>query len=256
VNAALVYSPNYDISLPGLDWLHPFDGRKFSRAWTRLGALSRGTCDQVLLCPEAPIATSDLLRVHSQAYLDSLGSPRVVAKALEIGPLAWLPPGVVERRILRPMRLACAGTLLAMSHALQKRAVAMNLGGGFHHAFRDHGEGFCIYADVAAALAAVRAQGLLAADDPVAIIDLDAHRGNGVWSLCGSDPSVHVMDIYNAQVYPGFVKSCRHFLRRCPTNLRLQSTTPARTCLQVTPWVGSACPKKASWRATPWCWRR
>ncbi len=71
----------------------------------------------------------------------------------------------------------------------------MNPGGGFHHAFRDHGEGFCIYADVAAALAAVRAQGLLSADDPVAIIDLDAHRGNGVWGLCGSDPSVHVMDI-------------------------------------------------------------
>ena len=204
MNAALVYSPDYDISLPGLDWLHPFDGRKFSRAWTRLGALSRGTCEQVLLRPEAPIATNDLLRVHSQTYLDSLGSPSVVAKALEIGPLAWLPPGLVERRILRPMRMACAGTLLAMSHALQKRTLAMNLGGGFHHAFRDHGEGFCIYADVAAALAAVRAQGLLSANDPVAIIDLDAHRGNGVWSLCGSDPSVHVMDIYNAQVYPGF----------------------------------------------------
>ena len=101
------------------------------------------------------------------------------------------------------MRFACAGTLLAMRHALKNDAITMNLGGGFHHAFRDHGEGFCIYADVAAALAAVRAEGLLSANDPVAIIDLDAHRGNGVWNLCGSDPSVRVLDVYNAQVYPG-----------------------------------------------------
>lgn len=203
MNAALVFSPSYDISLPGLDWLHPFDGRKFSRAWARLGELSDGACEQFLLRPQAPIATEDLLRVHSRDYLDSLSASRVVAEALEVKALAWLPSGVVARRILDPMRMACAGTLLAMRHALQQQAVAMNLGGGFHHAFRDHGEGFCIFADVAAALATVRAQGLLAADDPVAIVDLDAHRGNGVWDLCGSDPSVSVLDLYNAQVYPG-----------------------------------------------------
>ena len=203
VNAALVYSADYDISLPGLDWLHPFDGRKFSRAWSRVCALTAGACEQILLRPEAPIAASDLLRIHSRGYLESLRSSSVVAKALEVRPLSWLPSTVVERRILKPMRFACAGTLLAMRHALKNDAITMNLGGGFHHAFRDHGEGFCIYADVAAAHAAVRAEGLLSANDPVAIIDLDAHRGNGVWNLCGSDPSVRVLDVYNAQVYPG-----------------------------------------------------
>lgn len=203
MTSALVYSRDYDISLPGLDWLHPFDGRKFSRAWERVRTLTQGRCERILLCPEAPIAMSDLLRVHSSDYLESLHSSSVVAKALEIGALSWLPSAFIERRVLRPMRMACAGTSLAMRHAVKSGAVAMNLGGGFHHAFRDHGEGFCIYADVAAALAAVRAEGLLSADDPVAIIDLDAHRGNGVWDICGSDPSVHVFDVYNAQVYPG-----------------------------------------------------
>lgn len=245
MNAALVYSPDYDISLPGLDWLHPFDGRKFSRAWARLGSLSHGACEKVLLRPDAPIATSDLLRVHSAAYLDSLGSSSVVAKALEVGPLAWLPSGVVERRILRPMRMACAGTLLAMRHALQERAVAMNLGGGFHHAFRDHGEGFCIYADVATALAVVRAQGLLSADDPVAIVDLDAHRGNGVWDLCGSDPSVRMLDIYNAQVYPGlFPGSIEEFPFQIPVKAQTADEAYLATLREELPPFLASMPRK------------
>jgi histone deacetylase 11 len=245
VNSALVYSPDYDISLPGLEWLHPFDGRKFSRAWTRLGKLSHGACEQAMLRPQAPIATEDLLRVHSRDYLDSLSSSNVVAKALEVGALAWLPSSVVERRILRPMRMACAGTLLAMHHALQQQAVAMNLGGGFHHAFRDHGEGFCIYADVAAALATVRAQGLLAPGDPVAIVDLDAHRGNGVWDLCGSDPSVHVLDLYNAQVYPGlFPGSIEEFPFQIPLKARTADDAYLATLREELPSFLESIPRK------------
>lgn len=245
MNSALVYSPDYDISLPGLDWLHPFDGRKFSRAWTHLRKLSHDACEQSLLRPQAPIATEDLLRVHSRDYLDSLSSSSVVAKALEVGPLAWLPSSVVQRRILHPMRMACAGTLLAMRHALQEQAVAMNLGGGFHHAFRDHGEGFCIYADVAVALAAIRAQGLLAHDDPVAIVDLDAHRGNGVWDLCGSDSSVHVLDLYNAQIYPGlFPGSIEEFPFQIPFKARTADDAYLATLREELPAFLASIPRK------------
>lgn len=245
MNAALVFSPDYDISLPGLDWLHPFDGRKFSRAWARLGQLSGGACEQALLRPAAPIATDDLLRVHTRDYLDSLSASQVVAKALEVKALAWLPSSVVMRRILDPMRMACAGTLLAACHALQQQAVAMNLGGGFHHAFRDHGEGFCIYADVAAALATVRVQGLLAPDDLVAIVDLDAHRGNGVWSLCGSDPSVHVLDLYNAQVYPGlFPGSIEDFPFQIPLKARTSDDAYLATLRDELPSFLASMPRK------------
>jgi histone deacetylase 11 len=245
VNAALVYSADYDISLPGLDWLHAFDGRKFSRAWARLGKLSDGACEQALLRPQAPIATEDLLRVHTQDYLDSLSSSHVVAKALEVKALAWLPSSFVMQRILDPMRMACAGTLLAMRHALQQQAVTMNLGGGFHHAFRDHGEGFCIYADVAAALATVRAQRLLAPDDPVAIVDLDAHRGNGVWDLCGSDPAVHVLDMYNAQVYPGlFPGSIEDFPFQIPLTARTSDDAYLATLGEELPSFLASIPRK------------
>jgi histone deacetylase 11 len=221
VTPLLVYSPDYDISLPGLGWLHPFDGKKFSRAWARLLAESAGECEKHWLRPDVPVAEAELLRVHSRDYLRSLSSAAVVAKALEIRAASFLPGGLIERRILTPMRMAVAGTLLATRHALRHDALVMNIGGGFHHAFRDRGEGFCIYADVAAAIATVRAEGLLTDSDPIAIIDLDAHRGNGVWDLCGADPAVRVFDVYNFQVYPGlFPGSIDDFPFQIPVKAR------------------------------------
>lgn len=200
----LVYAPGYDLSLPGFNWLHPFDGRKFSRAWSILRARLGGALDRHWEEPGAPAGDADLMRVHTGQYLASLASPAVVAKALEIWALKFLPRGIIERRLLRPMRLAVAGTILATRRALENDgAIAMNVGGGFHHAFPDHGEGFCLYADVAVAIAAARASGALGERDPIAVIDLDAHRGNGVWEICGRDPAIRVLDVYNFQTYPG-----------------------------------------------------
>lgn len=199
----IVYSPGYDISIPGLDWLHPFDGRKFSKAWDMLDTESNHTCSRHWLKPEQPIADSDLLRVHTRRYLDSLSSSAVVAEALEARWLAMLPSKLVSSRVVTPMRIASEGTRLATHCALSENAIVMNMGGGFHHASRDRGQGFCLYADVAVAIASMRARGLLSLNDPIAIIDLDAHRGNGTWDLCGTDAAVQMLDLYNFQVYPG-----------------------------------------------------
>jgi hypothetical protein len=73
--------------------------------------------------------------VHSQAYLESLRSPAVVARALELWPLRLVPAPLLERGILRPMRLAVAGTMLAMRDGLEGQGIVMNVEGGFHHAF-------------------------------------------------------------------------------------------------------------------------
>lgn len=202
----LVYAPGYDLSLPGFDQLHPFDGRKFSGAWKIVEQRVGAALQQCWVSPDQPASDDELLRVHEAAYLQSLlSSTAVVAEALEIRALKLLPRGLVERRLLRPMKLAVAGTIAATRLALQADAgaVAMNVGGGFHHAFPDHGEGFCVYADVAAAVAAARATGDLRQDDVIAIVDLDAHRGNGVWEILGKDPAVRVLDVYNFQTYPG-----------------------------------------------------
>jgi histone deacetylase 11 len=203
VPTRLVYSPDYDLSLPGVDWLHPFDGRKYSQAWAlveaALGAGLAGLWDR----PAAAVSQEALLLVHAREYLAALGSSSaVIARALELPLLRLLPRRLLESRLLRPMRLAVAGTLRAAEAALGG-GTAMNFGGGFHHAFADRGEGFCLYADVALAIALHRAEGRLGRDEAVLVVDLDAHRGNGFFAVAGGDPAVHILDIYNAQRYPG-----------------------------------------------------
>ena len=200
----LVYSPRYDFSLFGIERLHPFDARKFSRAWSTIRNRLGPELDRYWQKPKAPATESELLLVHSKAYLETLTRSAVVAKALEIAALRFVPNAILQRRLLEPMRLAVAGTNLAAACALAgEGTMAMNVGGGFHHAFPDHGEGFCLYADVAIAIATQRARGALTMRDKIGVIDLDAHRGNGFWSIARSDPAISVFDVYNYQNYPG-----------------------------------------------------
>lgn len=200
----LVYSPDYDLTLYGLERLHPFDGRKYSRAWGRIQSALGDRATALVEAPEAPVSDDRLLLVHTQAYLDTLASSSAtIAQALELPFLKLLPHGVLDSRVLTPMRLATQGTIQAMGHALAG-STAMNIGGGYHHAFPDHGEGFCLYADVPVALAHYRRAGAIGADEPVLLIDLDAHRGNGFFAAFQDDPAVHILDVYNAQRYPGF----------------------------------------------------
>lgn len=195
-------SPACDISIPLASLVHPFDGRKYSRA---LRLLQRQHPAELAAClrPIAGPMTEDELRlVHTSDYLASLRCSRTVAGILEVAPLRWLPSPLVRRWILRPMLVAAAGTRDAALAALASGGTAVCLGGGFHHAHADHGEGFCIYADVPLAFRILVARGLLAAGDEALVIDLDAHRGNGFESACHDDP-VHFLDLYNVQTYPG-----------------------------------------------------
>lgn len=200
----VVYSPNYDLylPLPMFDRLHPFDGRKFSRAYQLLQDGLGSSLQELTHTPGHPATLTDLLLVHTPDYIQSLDSAQVVARALEIPALALVPAGVRERHILTPMRLAVQGTIDAMELAL-RHGFVFHLGAGFHHAFADHGEGFCLYADAAVGIRSLRSRGLLSAGDTILIIDLDAHRGNGCEDIFSADPSVRFLDIYNFQIYPG-----------------------------------------------------
>lgn len=199
----LVFSPGYDLTLYGLERLHPFDGRKYSRAWSLITQALGDTLADHRDAPAGPVPVDQLRLVHTEDYLTTLAtSSAAIASALEMPFLRLLPHSVLERRVLTPMRLAVQGTIQAMEHALGGET-AMNIGGGFHHAFPDHGEGFCLYADVPVAVAHNRETGLLGPADPVLIVDLDAHRGNGFFAAFENDPAVHIFDLYNAQQYPG-----------------------------------------------------
>jgi acetoin utilization deacetylase AcuC-like enzyme len=95
-------------------------------------------------------------------------------------------------------RLASAGTLLAARTALVE-GIAGNLAGGTHHAFADHGEGFCVLNDVAVAIAVLRAEGRLRR---AVVIDLDVHQGNGTAAIFAADDAVFTFSMHGERNYP------------------------------------------------------
>jgi histone deacetylase 11 len=197
----VIYSPRYNISLFGLERLHPFDSQKYGRAWRVLHKHFGQSLDEIWVRPKRQASRDELLLVHSEAYLTRLKDSRYVAKAMEVYPASYLPAWILDWRILRPMRWATAGTIQAARECLN-HGLAINLSGGYHHAKPDHGEGFSIYADAAIAVRVLRREGLLSQASRVVYIDLDAHQGNGVCHCFAQDKQVFIFDMYNSLLYP------------------------------------------------------
>lgn len=192
----IVYSPKYNITGFGLERWHPFDSCKYRRihAWLIRQGLRRV---QDFLTPE-PCTPAQLLRVHSPEYVRSLKSRRELARILELRPLAYVPAWLIDWRVLRPMRWATGGTILACRRALE-RGLAINLGGGYHHASGHSGGGFCIYADVPLALALLHDEGLIRS---ALVVDTDAHQGNGTADAIRTWPWAHLLDFFEEDIYP------------------------------------------------------
>lgn len=203
MNSQLIYSDKYDFDFKLLNKLHPFDGLKFSKAWKLISTEFKTEIDSLWVASENEISDDALLKVHTSQYLASLDKSSVISSVIEIGMAKFIPSSVLKSVLLNPVKLACKGTLIAAEQALMNKSIAMNIGGGFHHAFSDHGEGFCFYADAALSIINCREKGLLKADDTVLMIDLDAHRGNGFESVTKADKTVKNFDMYGFQSYPG-----------------------------------------------------
>jgi histone deacetylase 11 len=140
----------------------------------------------------------ELLTVHSRAFLASLRRRAVLARAFEVPLLAWLPAWLVGWRVLRPMRRATGGTILACQLALE-RGLAINLGGGYHHASGSRAGGFCVYADVPLALTLLKEAGKI---ETALIVDTDAHQGDGTADALRSNPRACILDLYESGLFP------------------------------------------------------
>jgi acetoin utilization deacetylase AcuC-like enzyme len=136
------------------------------------------------------LALSALRRVHDDGYLESLDAPLAVARALGG---AEPPPVRVAAGYLAAQRWATAGTVLATELALAERRAVVNLGGGFHHADRARGSGFCLFHDVATALEEARAGGFRGR---VLVLDLDLHQGDGTRRIYRDDPDVLAASVH------------------------------------------------------------
>jgi len=192
----LVYHPRYNITAFGLERLHPFDGRKYRRIHAAL--VARGLRHSRDFIRPRPVGRTDLLRVHTADYLRSLRRSGVLARILEVPLVRRLPAWVIHWRILRPMRYATGGTMRACRLALE-RGIAINLGGGFHHAAADRSGGFCVYADVPLAVKTLRDEGKLGG---VLVVDLDAHQGNGTAAIFRTWPWAKILDLYEDDIFP------------------------------------------------------
>ena len=136
-----------------------------------------------------PAALKNVLLVHTPEYLETLQRPETLTGILGV------PVGDDElEQVLDLQRLMVGGTIQATRWALAGRCTAINLGGGFHHAGSGSGAGFCVFNDVAVAIARLRERGFA---EPVVVVDLDLHDGNGTREIFAADPTVHTFSVHN-----------------------------------------------------------
>ena len=142
---------------------------------------------------EPDVATWEQLRwVHSADYLKKLREGLLDRKEERKMGLPW------SEALVKRSRTAVGGTLLAMRMALED-GLAANLAGGTHHAFPDHGEGFCVLNDVGVALRVLLAEGRL---KRALVVDLDVHQGNGTAAIFEHDPAVTTFSMHGERNYP------------------------------------------------------
>ena len=139
-----------------------------------------------------PIALEDILRVHTLAYVHAFLNGTLERKALLRLGLPW------SRQLVQRALAVLGGTLGAARTALRD-GIAANLAGGTHHAFADHGEGYCIFNDLVIVLRRLRAEGGISR---ALILDLDVHQGNGTAALCQTDPDTFTFSMHAANNYP------------------------------------------------------
>ncbi len=184
----IVYSPQYELNLAG----HIWPTVRYRRIAERLTA-ERVVEPDALVAPRAS-SWDDLALAHTPEYIGKVRDGTLSEDEIRTLELPWVP-GLVEG-----FRLMTGGTWLAAEHALDE-GVAVHLGGGLHHAFPDHGEGFCLFNDVAVAVRRLQRAGRL---DRAAIVDCDVHHGNGTAVVFGRDPSVFTFSIHQQHNYPFF----------------------------------------------------
>jgi len=178
-----VYHRAYKTIVPGV----PLDRMRAERILAFLS--EEGLVDREdIVLPRRP-SLKNLLRAHTAEYLETLSRSEDVLRIFGVR----LEDEELEK-VLDSQRLMVGGTIQATRLALSTRGVAVNLGGGLHHARRNAGVGFCIFNDIAVAIARLRARGF---SEPVLVIDLDLHDGDGTRSIFARDPTVHTYSIHS-----------------------------------------------------------
>jgi acetoin utilization deacetylase AcuC-like enzyme len=141
-----------------------------------------------------PAAVTDdvLTLAHATGYVQRVRSGALDPREVRRIGLPWSPE-LVQRT------LCSVGGTIAASRLALSDGIGVSLAGGTHHAFRDHGEGFCVFNDVAVAARLMQAEGRVRR---VAVIDCDVHQGNGTAAILADDPTIFTFSIHGAKNFP------------------------------------------------------
>jgi len=183
----LVYHPNYDLNLGS----HVFPSQKFRLIQLMLLRDGIAGPEDFVLPEEATDA--DLLRAHTAEWIGKLQNGTLTASEIMKLEVPYSP------ELARACWLATGGSILAGQLALRD-GFGCNLGGGFHHAYANHGEGFCAINDVAVAIRRLQADGAIR---KAMVVDADVHHGNGTAHIFRDDESVFTISIHQLNNYPG-----------------------------------------------------
>ena len=186
------YSDQFVLPLP--------DGHRFPMAkYGLLRARLAQEIPEIEMLAAQPASDGELALVHAPEYIQSVVQGSLSAQAQrEIG-FPWTP-AMVERS-----RRSAGATVMAARAALfAGEGLAANLAGGTHHAYADHGSGFCVFIDAAVATRLMQAEWGRRYLRPlkVAIVDLDVHQGNGTARIFANDPQVFTLSLHGARNFP------------------------------------------------------
>ena len=181
-----VYSPSYRVDIGP----HVFPTAKYAMLRQRL-VDEFGVREEQFVQPE-PAGPAEILSVHSRRYYEACRDSTLSAEEQMRMELPWSPA------LFDAATRCVRGSLLAARAAMETSA-GLHIGGGFHHAFADHGEGFCVFNDPACAIRQVQTEGLI---ERAAVIDVDLHQGNGTAAIFIADPTVATFSIHQEALYP------------------------------------------------------
>jgi acetoin utilization deacetylase AcuC-like enzyme len=182
----LVYSDRYDLNLGS----HVFPSIKYRLVKEKL--LREHIAEPGDFVEPPPASDDDIALVHHREYL----------RKLQTGKLSYLEVLRLEipysPELVRAVWLCAGGSILAGRLALED-GVAVNVGGGFHHAYPDHGEGFCVLNDFAVAIRSLQKDKTI---ERAMTVDCDVHQGNGTAAIFGGDHTVFTLSIHQENNYP------------------------------------------------------
>jgi acetoin utilization deacetylase AcuC-like enzyme len=182
----LIYRHEYDLNLGD----HVFPTRIFRLTYERL--IETGVATPGDFRAPEPADDADILKVHERSWVQRLRT--LTLSDYDIMRLE-IP---VSRKGVEAAWLMTGGSILAAELALTSR-IAANLGGGFHHAFPDHGEGFCALNDFAVAIRKLQSEGKIR---KAMVVDLDVHHGNGTAAIFAGDDTVFTLSMHQRNNYP------------------------------------------------------